>query len=887
MIFSSPKKFILFFLPFTLSIFFLLFFGSDVLAKTNVYDDSDVPRILARSVWENSPQLKSLLKIVPARTLLGKEGERPTYYPVSRIIIHDTECQIYLPSGERNPNCNSVRQNSLALLQNIYRYHVLTKGYNDIGYHFIIDWNGRIFEGRYGGNASVGDHSYQPTSCRDDNIGSIGILLLGNLEKEKPSSAMYNSLARLVGWLSMANSIDPDQRVRTLAWEGKKISKCQGGNTCSSSCDFRYSSAQGDWTTNSVLYYQDLFSRKTNYLLDMKDLRRQAKLFANEFRQRYAYQDGEDNTVWSFQQGIRERNTRIGVRVLTLDPEQIYYFPQKKGKAVKNGDLIKPEGQDSIYFIHQKKCSKIISQDVFKAWRFKPQNIKEVDPHFLNCSFGAILAYPPGTLLRARGEKEVYLVNKAGLLTHINSAPLFRKLGFRWKDVIIISPEEEDAFAKTKPLFFPDGSLLKGDSKTVYFVSAGTLRPLKYFSLFQAYHFDWNNVVELSKDELSAYPVGDYLDYPDGVLIRAQNNAQIYFLDGGRRNLVENSALIHSLPLTFNQLIIVPDSEALRYPLGVRLKTEDDIDRLMDGLRKINGDFLQLSHDKSYQNFPSIRIGLTQLSGDSTLALRANKDYNVYENGELKDQEPAEFVYHIYLKDLKGKLRFSSPSGNVIFTIVDGPKDKFSHIGRKYRGSLELIEEGGNESNHYFWLVNELLVEDYLRGIKQKIESDNLEFYKALIIAARSYVLHYGGIGEIPGFIHYPNKPFQLYYQEGDLDYQGYEAENSYLARAVDETEGEILTYHNKPARTIYSYDTCGFSRNAALVFGSFYQQFPYLRGGIRDPQKTEHSSECPNVKSNRVGMSLAGAQELSSEGEEYYQILTYYYPGTKLNKFY
>ena len=66
-----------------------------------------------------------------------------------------------------------------ALLRGIYAYHTQSRGWRDIGYNYLVDRFGRIWEGRYGGvdRAVVGAHTlgYNEVSFAMSAIGNFDI----------------------------------------------------------------------------------------------------------------------------------------------------------------------------------------------------------------------------------------------------------------------------------------------------------------------------------------------------------------------------------------------------------------------------------------------------------------------------------------------------------------------------------------------------------------------------------------------------------------------------------------------------------------------------------------------------------------------------------------
>ncbi len=110
------------------------------------------PKIVSRAGWGCDETLRL--------DKAGKEIWEREYYTVEKVIIHHTD----------SPN----EQDPLTAIRAIYYYHAVTQEWGDIGYNFLIDRNGTIYEGRSGGVNVVAGHALQY------NYGSVGIGLIGD-----------------------------------------------------------------------------------------------------------------------------------------------------------------------------------------------------------------------------------------------------------------------------------------------------------------------------------------------------------------------------------------------------------------------------------------------------------------------------------------------------------------------------------------------------------------------------------------------------------------------------------------------------------------------------------------------------------------------------------
>ncbi|HUS70763.1 MAG TPA: N-acetylmuramoyl-L-alanine amidase [Anaerolineae bacterium] len=136
---------------------------------------------------------------VPQPRIISRKGwganeswatREPVYEKPTHFVIHHTVTS-------NNP------QDPAYIVRAIYQYHAISKGWGDIGYNFLIDRQGNIYEGRNGGDGVVGIHA------GDYNYGSIGIALLGDYRTVDMTPAMKEALVSLMAWEADRFGINP------------------------------------------------------------------------------------------------------------------------------------------------------------------------------------------------------------------------------------------------------------------------------------------------------------------------------------------------------------------------------------------------------------------------------------------------------------------------------------------------------------------------------------------------------------------------------------------------------------------------------------------------------------------------------------------------------
>lgn len=139
--------------------------------------------------------------VVPRSTWTGKGVSRPgdinPMNGIRRITVHHDG----LPPTTLRTNAQVA-----ARIEVIRSSHVSGRGWADIGYHYLIDPQGRVWEGR-----SI---RYQGAHVKDQNENNMGVLVLGNFEMQSPSPAALSSLDRFVADQMRRYGV-PMSRVRT------------------------------------------------------------------------------------------------------------------------------------------------------------------------------------------------------------------------------------------------------------------------------------------------------------------------------------------------------------------------------------------------------------------------------------------------------------------------------------------------------------------------------------------------------------------------------------------------------------------------------------------------------------------------------------------------
>ncbi|HUF85256.1 MAG TPA: N-acetylmuramoyl-L-alanine amidase [Acidimicrobiia bacterium] len=135
----------------------------------------------------------------------GNERWPPSFSPMQKAIVHHT-------AGRNND------PNPAATVRAIYYLYAISRDFGDMGYNFLVDESGRIYEGRYSRPYASGE---KPTGedlagnvvrgahATNFNDATVGIVLLGTFTNRLPTAAARTALETFLAWKLERHGLDP------------------------------------------------------------------------------------------------------------------------------------------------------------------------------------------------------------------------------------------------------------------------------------------------------------------------------------------------------------------------------------------------------------------------------------------------------------------------------------------------------------------------------------------------------------------------------------------------------------------------------------------------------------------------------------------------------
>lgn len=831
----------------------------------------------------------------------------PQEYPktISKFIIHHTAS---------TANLNNPKQ----AIRDIYYWHAVGRGWGDIGYNYLVDPQGNIYEGRAGGEGVIGAHAGK------SNTGAIGIAVMGNYEaQDAPEQAMI-SLSHLIADKAALHHIDP---TGTSMFRGTVSNNVLGHR------DVMSTSCPGQTLYDKLPFIARLAKAERSTTVEGPFFKKQQKLgydFADRTNVIYASIDPDQAKTITIQlqnTGNKPWNANTSIVVSDYDtmtrslivktPPNKHAIPMDQPRTIGTGDTATftlPLTGGLISKLLTLKIAPLIDG------KTRLEKVVELPVNVTPtvATYEVVKTTFPGKALKA-GERfaaSVELRNTGNFIWR-KTGPTAIKLGTdRPRDhESHLTPTHTSRIGTLEQNEVKPGEIGRfiiplRAPRTTELVDEYMTPVIDGFMWLKNANLGFTTLVY--QKELLASP----LQGPNAVrAITANANetvtTSIYLRNFGGTTWDSATAIVPVLKkVGASRLTLISSSmKPSRVEPGetatfdVTLKTPKSFTQQKIALKPYIGKQAIMSNEinvkvtrppkvpkppaqtpvqpssSAASRGANVRVligftGTPVITGNGPFSLQAGDLKLAFNKSETITVEVKNDLYTIYtpsgIQTATSPVRFMPETGTIlrIDNFERSPEWNLAINDNEFRGILEVRQDG---------VINELPIEDYVKGIAEVPNSEPAEKTKAIIIAARTYALYYTSIGK-----KFPGKPYDLDDNpEHTQKYRGYgyEKRSPNTVRAVNETAGLAITYNNIVALAPYFSVSNGKTLSANAAWG--WTNTPYLVS-VDDPY-------CKGMKQqgHGVGMSGCGALGMANAGKTYDQILSYYYRGITLKKLY
>lgn len=749
----------------------------------------------------------------------------PLSYPesIKKIVIHHTATTKDLEDPKK-------------AIRDIYMWHTKSKGWGDIGYNYIIDQQGNIYEGRYGGEMVVGAHAGR------GNHGSIGIALLGNYQENEPPEAVTSALTSLIREKARLYNIDtegaalfrgesypnimghrdimstscPGDKVYALLPVIRKLAKVATTSTSKAVIsDYDFNWASGNPPVVS-------FSPKGKKLLKFK-LKNTGKL------------SWDSNTYFKVKSSENARTfLRNSGEILS----------STVGKTIKPGEIAEVEMM--TFAMSTSGAGLIELQPVISG--------KTIDK---SLSFGLQVTTP--------APKEKYDYELVSIM--------YDRSEFKKGDTIGVKVRLRNK--GTSPWQKAgNNKLMLGADKPRDHINSLLVNPSNRLSGLNEDLIKTGETGTFSFQIKVPQEDGVYREYFTPVVegIQWMQNRSTYLeIRIGKSNKIINPL---ENPTEADGKSTAPSTPASNAGVTTANPTPT-------GSTAINIASTKLDTTVQPRN---IRISLSYRGNPATIS--ANGEFYLYEGPKKiatfsKDQlATVKYENNIFkitannqTYSVSSRPRFV-PSTDTIMRIDNWERrntwgDKANN--NEFRGVLEALIYK-DELN----IINELPLEDYLKGISEEPVTEPDEKIKSIMVIARTYARFYMDVTQ-----KFPGAPFDLTDDPSNSQkYTGYSYEKraAKITEMVLATAGQYVTYQGKLIKTpFFSRSDGKRTKSAKENWG--WTDAPFLLS-VDDSlcQSTEFAG-------HGVGLSGCGATAMAKLGKTYQEIIKYYYTGVEITQ--
>jgi len=240
------------------------------------------------------------------------------------------------------------------------------------------------------------------------------------------------------------------------------------------------------------------------------------------------------------------------------------------GKFFPDGTVLKETDGTSIWLIQRGLRRQFSSYSAFVS-RYSPEKLISVSKSELeNYELGTPIKFPDYSLLRSPTGTVYLLVGDTR--RGFSSNEVFKTIGFNPEEVMDATWEDLNFYVENDPItlqsVYPTGALLQDKtSGGVYFVENGIKKPL-WSKQFLTLYFKDKKITAVSVDELKKYSTGEPVKFKDGELVLGESSPTVYFISNSERRPIPSEQVFTGLGFKWENIVKTTDKILSLHPIG-------------------------------------------------------------------------------------------------------------------------------------------------------------------------------------------------------------------------------------------------------------------------------------------------------------------------------
>ena len=235
-----------------------------------------------------------------------------------------------------------------------------------------------------------------------------------------------------------------------------------------------------------------------------------------------------------------------------------------------DGSLLQAKGEATVWLIQNNKKRPFLALNALTS-RFDEAKIISVEKADLDkYETGIAIKFPQYSVVEAPDSTKYLLVDDKKRLIANNA--VFRKIGFSLEEVEPATWDEINVYADGLPLTststYATGALLQDKTKGgVYWVNENQKAPL-WDKIFLTTRFKGQKIIKVASKTLDAYPTTGPVKFEDGELLKANNEIGVYLIANGEKHPFNSGETFEKLGYKWTNIITVSSKVLAMYPLG-------------------------------------------------------------------------------------------------------------------------------------------------------------------------------------------------------------------------------------------------------------------------------------------------------------------------------